>query len=86
MAGGFNFLVDLGDGAVRGNDEGAAVDAHVFFAHEFFQAVDAIGLRHLILFVGEEGEGEVVFIGEFLVGFDAVGADAVDGDVGVGEF
>src|SRR5690606_16378685 len=37
---------------------------------------DAVRLGDLVVGVGEEGEGQVVFVGELAVGSDGVGADA----------
>ena len=78
MVGGFNGGPDFADGASGVDEEGDAVGAHVFAAHEAFFAPDAVVLHDFFVSVGEESEGKGVFLDEFLVGFGGVGADADD--------
>src|SRR5579872_4682754 len=52
VSGHFHLVPDIGDLAVRRDEEGGAFDAHVFPAVEAFLAPDAIGFKHGFGFVG----------------------------------
>ena len=66
---------DLDDLAISVDDKGGADDAHVGPAVHLFLTPGTILLGNFVLGVAQEGEGEVVFALELVVGFDAVGAD-----------
>ena len=78
VAVGFYVGPDFFDFAVFADQEGDAVDAHVFSAHEGFFAPDVVGVDDFLLVVDEEREWEVEFFGEFFVAFGGVGTDAED--------
>lgn len=64
--------------AFRTDDEGGAFGAEVGFAvHGFFDP-DAVGFGDGVVFVDDEGEGEVEFLDEFLVAGGGVDTDAED--------
>ena len=60
------------------DDERGADDAHRRFAIKRFFLPDAKVLNSLKLWIGKQYERQVVFFGEFHMGFDAVFADADD--------
>ncbi len=75
---GFDFGEDGFEFAVGGDDEGGAFGAEVGFAvHGFFDP-DAVGFGDGVVFVDDEGEGEVELFDEFLVAGGGVDADAED--------
>lgn len=88
MVGGFDLFEDGGDVAGFGDDEGGAFGAHVFFAVEGFFDPDAVEIDDVVVFVGDEGEGELVFLDELGVALDGIWADAEEegflGDLGPG--
>ena len=56
--------------------------AHVFAPHELLQPIALIEAGHGTgLLIGEQGEGKVVLVDEFVVGGGSVLADAQNGDV-----
>ena len=74
----FDFGEDGLEFAVGGDDEGGAFGAEVGFAvHGFFDP-DAVGFGDGVVFVDDEGEGEVEFVDEFLMAGGGVDADAED--------
>lgn len=73
---GFDLGPDFFDVAGFVDEEGHAVDAHVVSAHEGFLAPDSVGVDDFLLVVNQQGEWQVEFVDEFLVGFGGVRADA----------
>jgi hypothetical protein len=77
---------DSGNPAFRADDEGCAVDPHIFLA------VHALFLHHAILvadglvFIGQQGIGQIVFFFEFLLGRGLVGGDAENSRTGPLDF
>src|SRR5437016_6172552 len=57
----FHFEPDFFDFAVRANEKGDAMGAHIFAAHEALLAPNAVGLHDLAVFVGEQDEWEFEF-------------------------
>lgn len=75
---GFDLGEDGLEFAVGGDDEGGAFGAEVGFAvHGFFDP-DAVGFGDGVVFVDDEGKGEVELFDEFLVAGGGVDADAAD--------
>ncbi len=68
------------------DDESGTDDAHGCFAIELLLLQDAIVLNRLKLWIGKQYERQIVFFGEFHMGFDAVFADADDRYVAFFEF
>lgn len=58
------------------DDEGGALGAHVLFPVEGFFDPDAVEVDEGEVGVGDEGEGEGVFIDELGVALDGISADA----------
>ena len=78
MLGRFHFSEDGFEEAVGSDEEGGSLGAHVGFSvHALFDP-DLVGLDDFLVFVGEEGEGELMFLDEFLVALCGVDADAED--------
>ncbi len=73
VAFGFNLAPDLGDGAVGGDEEGGALNAHDFFAVHVLFLEDAEELSDIFIGVGEEGVGERIFFLELLLRFGVSG-------------
>jgi len=83
-----HLLQDGRDAPILAEDEGGALGAHVFFAVEGFFDPDAVEIDDVVVFVGDEGEGEGVFLDELGVAADGIWADAEEvgflGDLGPG--
>src|SRR5262249_4475133 len=79
VVGGVHFTEDCGDFSIGGDDEGAALGAHVFAAIERFFDPHAVGVDDVVRFIDEEGERERVLRDELGVALRGVDADAEDG-------
>lgn len=77
MVGGLGVGENDGDFGVFDEEADAAGHAE--------EGADAEGLLELAFLIAEEGEGEVVALGEAFLGFWGVSADADDGDAEVFE-
>src|SRR6185369_7904298 len=82
---GFHLVVDLLDPAIGAYDEGGALDAHHLLAVHVLLLPDAVGLGGGLVFVGKEGEGEVILRLEFRLGGGLVGGYPEDGGILSGE-
>ncbi len=82
----FHLLVDLGHAPFRIDEKRRAMSPHRRPPHEGLLAPDAVGANDLFPLVGEEGEGEVIFLRKSLVAANRVHADAEDGDLPPLEF
>ncbi len=69
--------------AVPVDQEGAAVDAHVFLAVELLQLDHVEQLADRFILVADQFEGEFLFALEVLVGLQAVAGDAEDLGIGL---
>jgi hypothetical protein len=77
--------VDLGDAPFWIDQKCVTGDAHVFFAHELFQAIAFVGGGKCGVAVDQEAEGEAIFCDEFAMGFVVIEANAEDGGFFLGE-
>jgi hypothetical protein len=80
VAFGFDGGPDFFDLAGFSDEEGAAGDAHVRAAHEFFLLPGAELLDGFVIGVAEQKEIEFSLLLEVGLGLDGVGAHAEDGD------
>lgn len=80
VAGDFYPGPDFFDFAVFVDEKCRAVDAHVFAAIHAFLYPHAIAFADVALFIGGEGEFQIVFGLELFVLFHAAFRDADDGD------
>lgn len=82
VAGNLHFSPDAGDLAVLSDQEGRAVNAHIFSpVHALFDP-HAIGLKGGLLFIRRERDGQVVLGLELVMFLDAVGRHAHQFDAG----
>ena len=72
VAGYFNASPFLAKNPVFVDQEGAAVNAHVFLAVELFQLDDIELLAEGFVLVGNQVEGKCLLFAEVVVGFQAV--------------
>jgi hypothetical protein len=77
VLGGIHLGIVAQEAAVRTDDEGLAADT---WAPSRVDLPGAVGIRDLVLLVGEERKVEVELITEGSMRFDVVGADAIDED------
>src|SRR5262249_32889182 len=81
----FHLAPDGANDALFIDEEGSAIDTHVFApVHALFDP-GAVGLADLALEVGGEREGESVLRFELVMGGDAVARDADHGYAGLGK-
>jgi hypothetical protein len=85
MSLGLDLEVDLSDAPFWIDQKCVTGNAHIFFAHEFFQAIAFIGGREAGVAVDQKAEGEAIFCDEFVVGFVVIKANAKNGGFFVGE-
>ena len=85
VAVGLYVLEDVGDLAVRADEEGGPGDAHHLFAIHVLLLDDAELVGNGLVLVGEEGVGQLVLVLELLLGGGCVGGDADYGDPGPGK-
>ena len=85
MARHLHLAPDVPDHALAVDQEGRALDAHVFPAIHALLDPDAVILRHLAGLVRAEGEVELVLLLELVVAFHAVARDADHGRVDLAE-
>ena len=71
------------DASMPVDQEGRALDAHVFAPVHRLLDPHAIGRRHGLVGIGGEADGEVVFLAKLLVACDAVGRHADHLDAGL---
>lgn len=72
---------DLFDLAIGADEDGAAEDAHKFFAVAFSFAPEAQLLQHHMADIGQERKIQVMFLGKGLMRSNIIGANAIDGDI-----
>ena len=75
MAFRLHLVEDVGDLAIRADDEGSALDAHHYLAIHILFLHDAEGAGNLLIFVGQQGIGQIVFFLELLLPLRGVGGD-----------
>src|SRR6185312_5348845 len=84
VSGHLHLSPDALDDAVL-DQEGRAVDAHIFAAIELLLDPAFVALDHRALGIGAQGDREAVLVGELLVALHAVLGDPDDADAGLGE-
>ena len=84
VAFGLYLAPDVADGAVGGDEEGGALDAHDFFAVHVLFLEDAVEGGDFFFGVGQEGVGQAEFFLELLLRLGSVRGDAEDGEAGAG--
>jgi hypothetical protein len=83
---GLHVLEDVGDLALRADQEGGTGDAHHLLAIHVLLLDDAELVGDGLVLVGEESVRQFVLVLELLLGGRCVGRDAEYGDAGPGEF
>ena len=78
MAFGWRFVPDFCDAAVRPDQKRGAHDAEERFAKELLHAPRAIGFNGLEFGIAQHREIQIIFGGEFSLGFHAIAAAAQD--------
>ena len=78
MAFRLHLVEDVGDLAIRADDEGSALDAHHLLAIHFLFLHDAEGVGDLLILVGQQGVGQIVFFLKLFLPLRRVGGDAQD--------
>jgi hypothetical protein len=86
VAVGFYVGPDFLNFTIFADQEGDAVNAHVFSAHESFLAPNIIGVNDFLFVVDDECEWEIQFLCKFFVALRGVGTDAQDDGVFFLEF
>src|SRR6185369_202782 len=85
MARSLDLVPDVADDALLVDQEGRALDAHVFAPIHALLDPGAIGLGDLAFLVGGEGEGQLVFLLELVMAGHAVAAEADDDGIALAE-
>lgn len=75
MLGRLRFSNDVPDHAFCIDEEGGADHAHVFTAIHGFLAPDPIGIKDLLIRIGQQGKWQFVFGNEFLMTGNIIRAD-----------
>src|SRR5712692_10796418 len=77
---------DVGDPAVRAEQESGPNNPHEDLAVHGFFAPDAIGLDHLVAFIGKERNAEIVLLLELVLRRDRIGGYPQNIRSGLAEF
>ena len=79
----FHLVEDMGDLAIGSDDEGGALDAHHRLAIHILFLHDAEGVGHLLVFIGQQGIGQLVFFLELFLPVRGIGGDTEDDGAGL---
>ena len=78
MDGRLHLGIDLVDGPVPINQVGDPMGALVLPAHELLGTPHAVGGKHVVALVAQQGKGEVVFLHKFLLLLRGISTDTGD--------
>ena len=86
MAFGLDLFEDFFYLAVGADQEGGALDAHELASVHALLFPHSVGFADGMIRIGHEGEGQIVFHRELLLGVGFIGRDADDAGFELGEF
>ena len=86
MAFGFDWVPDLFDFAIGGDQKTAADNSLEQAAHELLSAPRAVGFDHFVRGIAEQRKIEFPLVAEILQGLHGIGAGSENGDIQPVEF